>query len=570
MGKIISRHLYFFYVLAFINLLYCAKQLPPPGGPVDKKAPEIVDTFPEPNSTNIPLETDIEIVFSERVKKSSVLNSIYISPRPPKTIAYKMKGRRLVIDFADSLRQNKTYVLTIGSEVEDLRRNKMKKSFHLAFSTGDILDKGRISGHVYDDAGSRGMLVAAYSLQNKPAPDPGKDVAEYLTQCDEMGGYQFSYISPGSYRLYTFRDKNADNIYDRVFESIGIPTTDVHLTNQNLSFEKLNFKITKEDTIPPIIKMLRVIDKFHIDIRFNEDIEKLKDVDGTFKILEKDNESKELRLRNVIHNSYDGSQFNLSMMDEMAEIGYILSIDTLYDKFGNLIDSTYRTYEFEGSAIEDTIKPRLVYQYPADAAKNVALDIDLRFVFSEAMKHEAFENNFSLKDSSGQHYEGEFNWKSSLDVTFTPSEDLKEETDYIASARVDSLHDEYGNMLADTLLAVRFKTLNKDTLSSILGRIDDLRTDGGGKIYMEANQVSQQDGMTYEILLNNPGSYTFSDIFPGVYLINGFRDENGDGKYTYGNVCPYIPSERFFYYPDSIKIRSKWPNEGNDIIMNSY
>ena len=76
-------------------------------------------------------------------------------------------------------------------------------------------------------------------------------------------------------------------------------------------------------------------------------------------------------------------------------------------------------------------------------------------------------------------------------------------------------------------------------------------------------------GEKKQIILDKPGPYQFEKLFPGLYLIYGFRDRDGNGEYSYGKVIPYQPAERFFFFPDTIKTRSRWPNEGNDITLDN-
>jgi len=71
----------------------------------------------------------------------------------------------------------------------------------------------------------------------------------------------------------------------------------------------------------------------------------------------------------------------------------------------------------------------------------------------------------------------------------------------------------------------------------------------------------------YNISIDEPGNYQFDHILPGIYVIKGFRDADSNGVYSYGQAIPFCPAERFFVYPDSIKVRSRWPNEGNTIIL---
>ncbi|MBN1153545.1 Ig-like domain-containing protein [candidate division KSB1 bacterium] len=564
----IRRYIYYTGLLV-LGMLACAKQLPPSGGPVDKQSPEIMDARPAPNSTHVPPDTDVELTFSERVTRTSVAKSIFISPRPEKRVNLKWKGKRLIIDFADSLHADRTYVLTIGTDVEDLRRNKMKKSFHLAFSTGDQLDAGRISGRVYGETPQTAMLIGAYLVDGDKHPDPGMEIADYLTQCDEQGVYQFSYLSLGRYRLYAFGDRDADYKYDRHIEKIGIAATELEISDEQLSFENLNFKITAEDTAAPVIKSLRVYDRHHIDIRFNEAMERTDDPRGHFCITLKSSESDTIDIRRLIHSDHDRSRFMVVTAGPMSDIYYDLRIDSLYDMSGNLIDSTYRKYEFQGIALPDTIRPQLISQSISDMSCDVPLDVQLRFVFSEAMNCSTLQDHFMLLDSNRVKYAGEFTWQDPTDFTYVPDRELPGETDYIVHIAADSVYDEFQNSLADTSIDIRFRTLNQDTLSSIMGQIQDEKENATGKIYLYAVQAGAHS-VSYKTELDDAGPYKFENILPGVYLINGFRDEDGDQEYTYGRVYPFLPAERFFYYPDSVKVRSKWANEGNEVFLNRY
>ena len=56
-------------------------------------------------------------------------------------------------------------------------------------------------------------------------------------------------------------------------------------------------------------------------------------------------------------------------------------------------------------------------------------------------------------------------------------------------------------------------------------------------------------------------------LLPGHYFLDCFRDSDGNGRYSYGHTFPFVPAERFAVYPDTVVLRSRWPNEGNDIIL---
>ncbi len=46
-----------------------------------------------------------------------------------------------------------------------------------------------------------------------------------------------------------------------------------------------------------------------------------------------------------------------------------------------------------------------------------------------------------------------------------------------------------------------------------------------------------------------------------------FQDKNKDNQISSGVIAPYQPSEWFYYYPDTIDIRSNWELELNDIFL---
>ena len=146
------------------------------------------------------------------------------------------------------------------------------------------------------------------------------------------------------------------------------------------------------------------------------------------------------------------------------------------------------------------------------------------------------------------------------------TENDRSQRKYLIKIKGDSIVDLSGNSISDSSKIYSFETINIDTLSSISGNFFDEDTTAIGAIYLKASQQGRNP-LSYEIQIQQPGKYEFKDILPGVYSIEGFRDGNTDGKYNFGQAIPFQAAERFFVYPDSIKVRARWPNEGNDLIL---
>ena len=67
----------------------------------------------------------------------------------------------IILNFPEDLLQDQTYVVTINRNLKDERKVALGQSIQVAFSTGDIIDGGIISGRVY---GSEGYAVHLWKL----------------------------------------------------------------------------------------------------------------------------------------------------------------------------------------------------------------------------------------------------------------------------------------------------------------------------------------------------------------------------------------------------------------------
>ena len=129
---------------------------------MDTIPPAIIRTVPDTNATHVSTSA-IELEFSEYVDRRSVEESIFISPYLGK-LEFDWGTTDVTVRFPDTLRRNTTYVVSIGTDVIDIRaRNRMAQGFTLAFTTGDSLDQGSIRGRVFDEHPD-GVMMFAYNL----------------------------------------------------------------------------------------------------------------------------------------------------------------------------------------------------------------------------------------------------------------------------------------------------------------------------------------------------------------------------------------------------------------------
>jgi hypothetical protein len=82
-----------------------------------------------------------------------------------------------------------------------------------------------------------------------------------------------------------------------------------------------------------------------------------------------------------------------------------------------------------------------------------------------------------------------------------------------------------------------------------------------------ASQIGEKKPKQYIVTADATGNFLFPQIAEGHYIFQSFRDRNDDGKYDSGKPFPFIYSERFSSFSDTLKVRARWPLEGVKIEM---
>ena len=550
-------------IIVFLVFCFgCANQGFPPGGPVDKTPPAIIETTPMPNSTGVPLDTEIVFTFSEPVEKKSAQESFFMTPvHADKKFNWK-GGRKLRIRFPGGLRQDRTYVMTIGSGARDYRNNTMQESFTLAFSTGDRLDEGLIRGTVYWESGAKGVQIWAYDLFLDARPNPVKNSPLYVTQAGENGDYRLSHMAFGRYRVIAVADRDMDQLYDPEYDALGVAAGDVTLAADDPQRANVDFRMSRRDTTKPAVLSAQARDRHHIDLRFSESMQPRLSLDPDSLILAETGDS--VRVLAMVQNSRNPAYFHLLVEPMHDDTTFVLHVRSARDLAGLSVDSEKQSVSFTGSVMPDTVGPQLVFMQPPDSSENVFLDQSFDFIFSEAMDTASVNRQLVLRDSLQNQIDGETIWSNLRHMTFQPAAGLAGLMTYRFHFPVDSVTDRFGNTFADSVFTKKFTTLDPDTLALIAGTLVDVDSLATGPVVLTARSLS---GFEKEIVLSAPGPYRFEKLFPGLYFIEVYRDRDENGRYSYGEVFPYVPAERFTVYADSILLRSRWPNEENDIIL---
>lgn len=558
----------YFMLIGLLLFYQCAKQVRPSGGPVDKIPPEIIKVIPAQNSTFVPLDQVIEFYFNEGMNRKSLEKAIFITPDPGEDVKYRWKGKRLVIEFKKQLSEDRTYVFTLGTDLKDTHGNGLSSSYTLAFSTGEKISDGKISGRVFSKQ-AKGILIWAYILDSGEEPNPSITQPNYITQANNDGGYELTHLSKGIYRIFAIKDSDNNRFFEVGLDGIGVPQKDVQLLSDSLAIEHINFRTQVQDTLGPAISTVSVENNKNLSIHFDEEVspESTTNLKNYTIAIDKKKSDELLEIVTVYQNSIDKTQVHLITNEQTEGVEYSVRADSIFDLSGNLIDSEFNSDFFTGVAQPDTFRPKIVKYLPDENATAVTLGTNVELFFSEAMDTSSLTRNFSFLEDSTISVTGSMTWPGPNLAVFRPIVPLSSAKRHLIKIPLDSIFDVSGNAVAvDSTFLFGFRTLNVDTFSTISGKIVDEDSLASGNIYLEAHQGDGKSDV-YKVKLAQPGNYEFKNILPGVYQIEGYRDTDGDGDYSWGRAYPFSPSELFFVYPDSIKVRARWPNEGNDIVI---
>ncbi|MBN1299641.1 MAG: Ig-like domain-containing protein [Melioribacteraceae bacterium] len=542
----------FFSVLISALLLFsCANQIGPSGGEIDKIPPEVIEVYPADRSVNFN-DDRIEIFFSEYVDKRSVQEAVFISPSVEGKSEYDWSGTSVEIVFEDSLKKNITYTVTVGTDVVDINnRNMMKSAYSFTFSTGPEIDFCSVKGKVHDK-NPAGTFVSAYLLRDT-IPNPRTQKPDYISQAGESGTYEILGMAAGTYRIFAIKDELRNLIYDTGDDLFGTPFRDVVLTKSDSIFINLNFILDYEDTTEANITEVIMTDMHHILIDFTEPVDTVKNNADNFRIIDSLNQ-KVYPVNFFYKGQNKGSKYFISLSDSISESEHLhLIVENVFDKKGNL--NPAEAVSLVLSNKPDTTAPGLISmktEYPGNVID--FLDPYMIVNYDDAVANQRLNQLFSFADDRGLMHEIDINKLDDATIKIIVKKSLKPKSEYKLLINSSSIEDAAGNTGSknDT---IRITTVNELEFSGLNGEVipNDSTAINVHLINSQTNEIA------YKQTLMTDFSFNFKRVRPGKYLLFAFEDKNKNNLFDKGSIDPFLYSERFIFYPDTLKLAARWP-----------
>ncbi len=524
----------------------------PNGGEVDKVPPQIIEFFPANGTINYS-ENYFEVTFSKYVDKRSVIDAMFISPSMQYPLKYDWGGKTLTVYFKDTLKQNTTYTITIGTDVKDLHNgNKMAESFSLAFSTGAKIDKGKILGKVYDQ-NPEGVMVFAFR-NNGNQVDASKQKPDYISQVGKNGKYMLQGVGDGSFYVFAIRDKYRDYKYQKNEDEYGVQSRKIELNESAYQLDNIDFFLTMEDTIAPKVTKVLMKDNNHLLVELNKAIDTTRVSAENFYAFDS-TINKKILPKYFYKGDARVNQYYLCFTDSINQkVSWVMVSDKIPDTKGNF--SVLEKTPFSVKNVKDTLKlmPKRIHgSLPDDKIDFENPNIEISF--NNAVDTAVIKNRLSFQDAKGSIIGFNLERLDDALIKLNVKSKLKQSSEYVLKIDLKNFMDVSGNKI-DSLFKQKLFTSNELDFSGASGNVSGSADSAKVFVVLESADKNKQH---YEQPVDKKKTFDFKKVIPGKYLLWGFKDKNNNGKYDHGYIKPFSYSEEFRYYPDTLNLRARWP-----------
>ncbi|MFH0841597.1 MAG: Ig-like domain-containing domain [Bacteroidota bacterium] len=226
--KLINSFVIFF--LAIILVSSCAKVSSPAGGPKDKTPPVVVKTTPV-NGSKFYTGKKIEITFNEYVVLDKINEKFMVSPPMKNKPEVSIKGKGVLVEYEDELRDSTTYTFNFSDAVKDINEGNIYENLQFVFSTGPVVDSLSVTGNVLNalvlDAPDNALVLLYRDLSASAVKD---SLPDYISRTDKNGYFRINNVREGRYRLYALRDNDNSRNFNLTDEEFAFMNEPVEVT----------------------------------------------------------------------------------------------------------------------------------------------------------------------------------------------------------------------------------------------------------------------------------------------------------------------------------------------------
>jgi hypothetical protein len=591
-----------FFVIAvlFILIAACAKISSPSGGIRDRIPPVPVKSVPVNGAKNFKSKT-LSVTFDEYVVLDKISEKLMVSPPLKKKPRVFLKGKSVITEFDEDLKDSTTYTFYYQDGIKDLNEGNVLENFKVVFSTGPVIDSLSVTGNVYNSLNLE-VPQKTSVLMYKEIADSAvvKHLPEYISMIDQFGYFRIDNVKVGKYRLYALKDVDNSKNYN--------------LAEEEFAFMDAPIEVSPEKNLIPVVK-----DTVKLKSE-NTGSKETKGIKGTKRVNEKEKETVQdtigLKGDNqlILYLALKKNHYLAgSSRSQKYFMLYALSLPPDTMKFDlEIPGSGENSYILERSIKRDTLKVWIadstiysktlittIVKYPfTDSVGKLGYkkdSVQMRFVTPRVPRGTkvkktkfAFETNiksgvinpgqnitfksqtpFSLPDTSRIRLFQVLD-STKIRVPFTLTIDSATRCRYIMnsmllpakkylliadSASFGNIYNEYTDSTA-----IKFSVRDLESFCKLTLNISNVR---GNTIIQLLNKSEK---LIAERYINKDGTVVFPLLESETYRIRAIFDLNGDRKWTTGDFFAGRQPEPVAYYPDEIYIKTNFEITNNWVI----
>jgi hypothetical protein len=538
-------------IALIVGLSACATPVPPSGGPVDRSPPEIVRTEPAAGAVRVTGRT-VRVEFSDWMDENAVERALTITPEPEGRPSFRWRRRSVEIIFPRDFQPNTTYVLTFDRNIRTHRGGTPAQPITIAFSTGDQIDEGQLSGTVVEPRRGnpmQGIDIFVYrgAMADTTAP-PLASLPErpaYRTQTGADGAFRLRHVAEGPYYVIAVEDQNRNRRPD-AGEPYAPPPHPWIIADTAGTAPVKPWILTVQDTLAPELNRVRSLSLRHLELRFNEAV-MLVDRDPAEYELTAIDGPQPPAVAEVFARHADPRFAYLTLSGALSEGRYRLQTGPIADSLGNVANNLVA--EFDAAPSPDTLRQRFVEFVPDTTAfgGSVAELLEWQrpgFRLRMPVDAATLQQALTVADTTG--VPRQFTLRT-IDGT-THRIDLEPvlgEGEYVdVTLNLNGVTAEH-----------RFRRLAEAEVGEITGSV--VRGDITSDIIVELSAGDNGERLTH-IRLTDDDRFMFEHLPEGDYRIRAFVDGDGDGSWDGGSLIPYRRPAPIRWVEQVVTVRPRW------------
>ena len=556
-----------YIIVATLLLASCANRgIGPQGGPKDTIPPVPLRYDPEPGTLEFKGKR-IEVTFNEYLQLNDVSSNLLMSPPQQTPPDVKVWGKKLLVQFQDTLRDSTTYTLDFGDAVCDYHEKVPLHGFSFYFSTGSEIDTLETTGYVYDAATLnpvKGVLVGIHSSMEDSAfvSQPFLRIAK----TDSAGFFRIANIHPGTYRLYAVEDMSKDYRLT-IGEALAFQEEPITVNGERLAVNGEDS--VSSDSIAVSGAQLLLFKEFKPKVYLQRTMR-----DEQHRIQISFSASPDSLIQ--LHPLTDSLSYHMQVSKNRDTITLWL-LDSLSIKQDSLFfEARYRRSDSVFNLEWNTDTLRAIWRAPkmtskmreAQERRNRNRRLDLKtnarkgFEIYDTLRLSCSTPLARIEKDSMHIVEKNENGEQSMPFELAPYDTLPMELLFLATykpganyeLRIDSgaLHDVYD--VTHIAGSYPFEMKSESDYSTLRVKLNPFVPNARIQV------LDKQDKVLRELPAVPEGAL-FEYLPPETYYMRLYIDENGDGKWTTGNWPEHRQPEPIYYFPESIQTKSNWDFE---------